>query len=503
MWPLLPSLPQLPRQPAPCRLRPQRTGCARLPQRRAAAGVSLRPHSHLVSSSTSRACRTPRYVHGCSAASPFTRRGSVVLLLPSHAASGDRALVEALFEHGFVQVVCTTSTLALGVNLPVFLVVVKGTKQWRGGRGYEEISEAMLQQMIGRAGRPQFNERGMAVILTSEESVARCVRATPDTEIRERCGAAGDHRVAPHRPHRRVHQQRDRAALHHRCRLALPRRPRSPLSPSGSRALSSTSARTGTPATTTCKPRRPTRVKPSIRSCAVCSQPTCRSCRRTVSPVPLSPTDLITVTDGRFGPRLGALLMQKFYLRFATTLVVTSVYQCDSEAALLLHLAHAAVEPVLPSHAGVRGIPRQAGPEDLPQPRLRQAGPLPLPRQGALARGEGGGAADGAAGGSARGGALAAAGGGGGRSLVSLASRSPAPRCGSVAPRSSSSHTTKSLTSRPVRSSVFSLLHSPSHSLFHNPLYNPLHSLFHNPLHNPLYNPLYNPLSHCGARRGR
>ena len=115
-------------------------------------------------------------MRGCSAASPSTRRASVVLLLPSHAASGDRALVEALFEHGFVQVVCTTSTLALGVNLPVFLVVVKGTKQWRGGRGYEEISEAMLQQMIGRAGRPQFNERGMAVILPSEESVARCVR---------------------------------------------------------------------------------------------------------------------------------------------------------------------------------------------------------------------------------------------------------------------------------------------------------------------------------------
>lgn len=44
--------------------------------------------------------------------------------------------------------------------------------QWRGGgKGYEEISHAMLHQMIGRAGRPQFNEHGMAIILTSEECV--------------------------------------------------------------------------------------------------------------------------------------------------------------------------------------------------------------------------------------------------------------------------------------------------------------------------------------------
>lgn len=59
--------------------------------------------------------------------------------------------METLFEHGFIQVVCTTSTLALGVNLPVYLVVIKGTVQWKGGgKGYEELSDAMLQQMVGR-----------------------------------------------------------------------------------------------------------------------------------------------------------------------------------------------------------------------------------------------------------------------------------------------------------------------------------------------------------------
>ena len=61
----------------------------------------------------------------------------------------DRSIVETLFEHGCIHVVCTTSTLALGVNLPVYLVVIKGTVQWKGGgKGYEEISDAMLQQMV-------------------------------------------------------------------------------------------------------------------------------------------------------------------------------------------------------------------------------------------------------------------------------------------------------------------------------------------------------------------
>lgn len=61
--------------------------------------------------------------------------------------------METLFKRELVQVVCTTSTLALGVNLPVYLVVIKGTVQWRGGgRGYEEVSDMMLQQMGGVGG---------------------------------------------------------------------------------------------------------------------------------------------------------------------------------------------------------------------------------------------------------------------------------------------------------------------------------------------------------------
>lgn len=48
----------------------------------------------------------------------------------------------------------TTRTLAMGVNLPAHLVVIKSTMQYVVG-SCEEYSEADILQMIGRAGRPQ------------------------------------------------------------------------------------------------------------------------------------------------------------------------------------------------------------------------------------------------------------------------------------------------------------------------------------------------------------
>jgi ATP-dependent DNA helicase HFM1/MER3 len=55
-----------------------------------------------------------------------------------------------------LQVLCTTTTLALGVNLPAHLVVVKSTRRWTqnggggGASGYEEYDRASCLQMLGR-----------------------------------------------------------------------------------------------------------------------------------------------------------------------------------------------------------------------------------------------------------------------------------------------------------------------------------------------------------------
>lgn len=53
-----------------------------------------------------------------------------------------------------VQVLCTTSTLAMGVNLPAHLVVLKGTVRWVGDSecgpgeqsGYKEYSQTEVRQ---------------------------------------------------------------------------------------------------------------------------------------------------------------------------------------------------------------------------------------------------------------------------------------------------------------------------------------------------------------------
>ncbi|KAM5269336.1 putative ATP-dependent DNA helicase HFM1 isoform 2-T4 [Hipposideros larvatus] len=77
----------------------------------------------------------------------------------------DRKVVEGAFAVGDLPVLFTTSTLAMGVNLPAHLVIIKSTMHYAGGM-FEEYSETDILQMIGRAGRPQFDTTATAVIMT-------------------------------------------------------------------------------------------------------------------------------------------------------------------------------------------------------------------------------------------------------------------------------------------------------------------------------------------------
>ncbi|XP_006140221.1 probable ATP-dependent DNA helicase HFM1 isoform X1 [Tupaia chinensis] len=77
----------------------------------------------------------------------------------------DRKVVEGAFTVGDLPVLFTTSTLAMGVNLPAHLVVIKSTMHYVGGM-FEEYSETDILQMIGRAGRPQFDTTATSVIMT-------------------------------------------------------------------------------------------------------------------------------------------------------------------------------------------------------------------------------------------------------------------------------------------------------------------------------------------------
>ncbi|KAG0132069.1 putative RNA helicase [Tuber indicum] len=81
----------------------------------------------------------------------------------------DRQLVEELFTYNRIQVLVATSTLAWGVNLPAHLVIVKGTQFFDAKtEGYKDMDLTDVLQMLGRAGRPQFDTSGIARIFTQD-----------------------------------------------------------------------------------------------------------------------------------------------------------------------------------------------------------------------------------------------------------------------------------------------------------------------------------------------
>ncbi|EDR26206.1 U5 small nuclear ribonucleoprotein 200 kDa helicase, putative [Entamoeba dispar SAW760] len=81
----------------------------------------------------------------------------------------DREITEKLFKSNKIQILITTATLAWGVNLPAHLVIIKGTEYFDGKKHqFVDMPLTDVLQMMGRAGRPQYDNEGVAVILTYE-----------------------------------------------------------------------------------------------------------------------------------------------------------------------------------------------------------------------------------------------------------------------------------------------------------------------------------------------
>ncbi len=84
----------------------------------------------------------------------------------------ERCLVEEAFAHGEIMILCSTSTLALGVNLPARNVIL-AAERWEqptgGGRpALVPLSRAEYENMGGRAGRPRLGEEFGRVILLAD-----------------------------------------------------------------------------------------------------------------------------------------------------------------------------------------------------------------------------------------------------------------------------------------------------------------------------------------------
>ena len=85
---------------------------------------------------------------------------------------GDRELVEELFADNHIRVLVSTATLAWGVNLPARSVIIKGTQVYSPEKGeWTELSPMDVMQMLGRAGRPQFDTKGEGIILTTQKEL--------------------------------------------------------------------------------------------------------------------------------------------------------------------------------------------------------------------------------------------------------------------------------------------------------------------------------------------
>ncbi|OJJ46243.1 hypothetical protein ASPZODRAFT_16841 [Penicilliopsis zonata CBS 506.65] len=84
----------------------------------------------------------------------------------------DRDSVQALFADGSIQVLVCTATLAWGVNLPAHTVIIKGTQVYSPEKGsWVELSPQDVLQMLGRAGRPQYDTYGEGIIITTQTEI--------------------------------------------------------------------------------------------------------------------------------------------------------------------------------------------------------------------------------------------------------------------------------------------------------------------------------------------
>ncbi|MBF0532685.1 MAG: DEAD/DEAH box helicase [Candidatus Omnitrophica bacterium] len=99
-----------------------------------------------------------------------------------------RDLVEQNFKANLIKVISCTPTLAAGVNLPARRAIIRDVKRFESGLGSAYIPVSEYKQCAGRAGRPQYDDHGEAVIMAKTESEAstlmeRYILADPEPVI--------------------------------------------------------------------------------------------------------------------------------------------------------------------------------------------------------------------------------------------------------------------------------------------------------------------------------
>jgi len=92
----------------------------------------------------------------------------------------DKNRVEQWFKEGKIQLLFSTSTLAWGVNLPARCVVIRDTKLHDPLEGEVDMSPLDVLQMLGRAGRPGYDDMGYAWVVCDRSEADKYRRLLRD-----------------------------------------------------------------------------------------------------------------------------------------------------------------------------------------------------------------------------------------------------------------------------------------------------------------------------------
>ncbi|MBN2880948.1 hypothetical protein JXM83_02745 [Candidatus Woesearchaeota archaeon] len=82
--------------------------------------------------------------------------------------SEQRSLIEDSFRENKIRIICSTPTLAAGLDLPAFRTILNSLKRY-GNYGMSYIPVMEYKQMAGRAGRPGKEDYGEAIIIATNE----------------------------------------------------------------------------------------------------------------------------------------------------------------------------------------------------------------------------------------------------------------------------------------------------------------------------------------------
>lgn len=100
--------------------------------------------------------------------------------------SEQRRMIEDGFRRGLIKCICSTPTLASGINLPARRVIIRGIKRYDPNYGMVPIPVLEYKQMAGRAGRPGLDPFGEALLIAKGHDQLEWLRETYVTAEPER-----------------------------------------------------------------------------------------------------------------------------------------------------------------------------------------------------------------------------------------------------------------------------------------------------------------------------